>query len=58
VHVIASRGFTRITFDAVARSGGNKGNSIVLLNPESKIPFRAIVDGKGQAHTGSGDPAL
>ena len=58
VHVVASRGFTRITFDAVARSGGNKGNSIVLLNPESKIPFRAIVDGKGQAHTGSGDPAL
>ncbi|MGA2599396.1 MAG: flagellar basal body P-ring formation chaperone FlgA [Bryobacteraceae bacterium] len=58
VHVIASRGFTRITFDAVASSGGNKGNSIVLLNPESHIPFRAIVDGRGQAHTDSGDPAL
>ncbi len=57
VHVIASHGFTRITFDAVARSGGNKGNSIVLLNPESHLPFRAIVDGKGQAHTGQGDPA-
>ena len=58
VHVVASRGFTRIKFDAVASSGGNKGNSIVLVNPESHIPFRAIVDGRGQAHTGSGDPAL
>jgi len=58
VHVIALRRFMRITFDAVARSGGNKGNTIVLLNPESHLAFHAIVDGKGQAHTGPGDPTL
>ncbi len=52
VHVIATRGSARITFDATARTGGRKGDSIVLLNPESHRSFHAIVEGKGRAHAG------
>jgi flagella basal body P-ring formation protein FlgA len=54
VHVVASRGAARITFDAVARTGGRKGDSILLLNPESQRTFHGIVDGKGLAHAGPG----
>ena len=52
VHVVAFSGDARITFDAVARSQGRKGDRILLLNPESHRSFRALVDGHGRAHTG------
>ena len=52
VNVIATTGSARITFDAVARSQGRKGDRILLLNPESRRTFRAIVDGRGRAHIG------
>lgn len=58
VHVTASRGLARIVFDAVARSGGTKGDSILLVNPESHRGFRAVVDGKGEAHVGPEDRTL
>lgn len=50
VHVVCTNGSARITFDAVARSQGRKGDRILLLNPESHRSFRAFVDGKGSAH--------
>lgn len=54
VRVVAAEGSARITFDAVARSPGRKGDRILLLNPQSGRSFRALVDGKGCAHTGAG----
>ena len=55
VHISATSGFTSITFDAVARTSGRKGDRVVLLNPESHRTFRALVDGKGSAHVGEGN---
>ena len=54
VHVVVIEGSTRITFDAVARSQGRKGDRILLQNPESHRSFRAFVDGKASAHIGAG----
>lgn len=54
-HISATSGFTSITFDAVARTSGRKGDRVVFLNPESRRTFRALVDGKGTAHVGEGN---
>ncbi len=54
VHVVAGVGAARITFDAVARSSGRKGDPIVLVNPESHRTFRALVDEKLRAHISAG----
>jgi flagella basal body P-ring formation protein FlgA len=54
VYVVATNGSARITFEAVARSRGRKGERIVLLNPESHRTFRALVDGKARAHIDAG----
>lgn len=54
VHVVVTNGSARITFYAVARSQGRKGDRILLLNPESHRSFRAFVDGKARAHIGAG----
>jgi len=53
VRVSAGAGAAVITFDAVARTFGHKGDRIVLINPENQRPFRAVVDGKGRAHATS-----
>jgi flagella basal body P-ring formation protein FlgA len=49
VRVLAISGNARITLDAVATSGGRKGETIVLRNPSSRASFRAVVDGKDLA---------
>ncbi len=54
VHVVAGTGAARITFDAVARSSGRKGDRILLVNPESHRTFRAFVDEKERAHIDAG----
>ncbi len=57
VHVLAVSGNARVTLDAVATSGGRKGDTIVLKNPGTNTSFRAVVDGRDRAvvHTGKGD---
>lgn len=54
VHVVATNGAARISFDAIAQSAGRKGERIVLLNPQSHKSFRAVVEGPSCAHTGTG----
>ena len=54
VHVVVTNGSARISFDAIARSQGRKGERILLLNPESHRTFRALLDDKAQAHIGGG----
>jgi flagella basal body P-ring formation protein FlgA len=54
VHVVATNGAARISFDAVAQSSGRKGDRIVLLNPQSHKSFRAVVDGPSRAQIGTG----
>jgi flagella basal body P-ring formation protein FlgA len=49
VRVLAISGNARITLDAVATTGGRKGDTIVLRNPSSQASFRAVVDGKDRA---------
>jgi flagella basal body P-ring formation protein FlgA len=49
VRVLAISGNARITLDAVATTGGRKGDTIVLRNPSSRASFRAVVDGKDRA---------
>jgi flagella basal body P-ring formation protein FlgA len=57
VRVSAASGSARISLEAVATSGGRKGDTIVLKNPQTHTSFRAVVDGKGRAviHAGRGD---
>jgi len=50
VRVSAGAGAAVITFDAVARTAGHKGDRILLVNPENQRTFRAVVDAKGRAH--------
>jgi flagella basal body P-ring formation protein FlgA len=54
VRVDANVGSAQISFEAVARSSGRKGDRILLLNPESQRTFRAIVDDRGRAHVTTG----
>lgn len=54
VHMVATNGAARISFDAVAQTSGRKGDRIVLVNPESHKSFRAVVDGPSCAHIGTG----
>jgi flagella basal body P-ring formation protein FlgA len=54
VRIVVTDGSARITFDAVARSQGRKGDRILFLNPESLRSFRAFVDGKAHAHIDAG----
>ena len=49
VRVLAISGNARITLDALATTGGRKGDTIVLRNPSSRASFRAVVDGKDRA---------
>jgi flagella basal body P-ring formation protein FlgA len=56
VRVEAMSGNARVTLDAVATSGGRKGDTIVLQNPMTHTSFRAVVDGRDKAviHAGRG----
>ncbi len=49
VHVTVIIGNAQVTLEAIAASGGRKGDSIVLQNPMSHTNFRAVVDGKDRA---------
>ena len=57
VRVSAVSGSARVSLDALATSGGRKGDTIVLKNPQTHTSFRAVVDGKGRAviHAGRRD---
>jgi flagella basal body P-ring formation protein FlgA len=57
VRVFAVVGNARVTLDAVATSGGRKGDTIVLKNPSTNTIFRAVVDGRDRAviHAAPGD---
>ena len=57
VRVAAVSGNARVSLDAVAASGGRKGDTIVLKNPLTHTSFRAVVDGRDRAviHAGRGD---
>lgn len=54
VRVTSIAGYAQISFEAVARSGGRKGERILLVNPQNQKTFRALVDGKGLAHVEAG----
>ncbi len=49
VRVTVVSGNALVRLDAVAASGGRKGDSIVVQNPTSHTNFRAVVDGKDSA---------
>jgi flagella basal body P-ring formation protein FlgA len=49
VNVEVRHGGARLSVQAVAESGGRRGDRIALRNPETKRRFLAQVAGKGQA---------
>lgn len=51
VRVVSSEGLAQITFEAVALSAGRAGDRIMFRNPQSRLSFPAVVEGKGQART-------
>jgi flagella basal body P-ring formation protein FlgA len=57
VRVAARSGNARVSLDALAMSGGRKGDTIVLKNPLTHANFRAVVDGRDRAvvYAGSRD---
>jgi flagella basal body P-ring formation protein FlgA len=54
VRITSIAGYAQISFEAVARSAGRKGERILLVNPQNQRTFRALVDGKGLAHVEAG----
>jgi flagella basal body P-ring formation protein FlgA len=57
VRVLAVSGNARVTLDAVATSGGRKGDTILLKNPSTNSSFRAVIEGRDRAvvRAGRGD---
>jgi flagella basal body P-ring formation protein FlgA len=49
VHVRVREGLAWLSLDAVARSSGRKGDTILVFNPSSGRNFRAVVLEKGEA---------
>jgi flagella basal body P-ring formation protein FlgA len=49
VRVNVTEGLASLTLDAVARSGGRKGDVILLHNPSTGRDFQAVIADKGQA---------
>jgi len=49
VHVQVTAGLARLSLDAVAQSGGKRGDTILLHNPLSGRNFRALVTDRGEA---------
>jgi flagella basal body P-ring formation protein FlgA len=54
VHVLAVIGNARVSLDALATSGGRKGDTILLTNPTTHTSFKATVDGRGRALVNTG----
>jgi len=48
VFVEVHNGAARLAFEAVAQDSGSIGDSVFILNPESRKIFRARVEGKGR----------